>query len=363
MQLEILKGIAGYLLTNESVSIPGVGSFKLQTVNDDFVKSGDQLHPPRKSLSYDEKATDDVRFISYIQEEFDVSEQVVRSLLAEFSASVSTALASKNSFEFPGLGKMIKKDSNRRFEALDVNFHSEYLYYPSISLKEIPQKLAQKEPVSEQIEKVGKVSAIHKVNAPETEEKSEVASIKVSKMEENNYQYNDPYNYDEDKGLFSEIGLPLFWLLLLALLTFFIFRYGCKVLDKGAEVATEVVDSAKDGANDVVDTVTDVVSGNGSKNVEYTGKYSDVLTPEIIDQGCVIVVGSFKKSRNALRMREKIIAKGYQPYDEYHNGFNRVGLIFECLDKDLIDFIQEVRRDIEPKAWYRIPGFEVAYER
>ena len=360
MQLEILKCIAAYVLKNGAVSIPGIGYLYTQFDNEEFTKQEGFLHPPRKILTFDTNHREDGHFISHLASVFNVSIERASQLIDEFSQSLKNSLTSGKSVKIPGVGSLKADDEQLYFEAIDGNFHEDYLFYPSIPLVPVMAEKEKIEPKLVPAEKVGKVSAIHRVDMSAPITKTGIDSSKSITMENTNNR-KDPY-YDDDKGLFSEIGSPLLLLLLFALFAFFAFKTGCFGLyDKSKSMATEVIDTVSDTADDVVEQATDAISGDSNTQDGYTGKYSDVLTQDIIDQGCVIVVGSFKNPKNALRMRNRIISKGYQPFDEYHNGLNRIGLVFNCLEVDLVDFIQSVRRDIDPKAWYRIPGFEVAY--
>lgn len=362
MQLDIFKCIASYLLQNESVAIQGLGSFRLKDINTDFLMDSDILHPPRKSVIFDQNGEEDIKFLGFLSQKLNLSVETAKSELQSFVNQLTLEINEHKSVNFPGIGTFSKKNKNIHFIAISTNFHPKYPYLPSIPLRKIASDTIVKHDKITSDEKIGKVSAIHKEEAQVLNEKLMASTRKESIMEETNQQPN-PHYYDEDKGFFTAIGWPLFWLSLLGILFFLFMKKGCNVLSEGADTASEVVSDVANTASDVVDQATDAVTGGADTDGDiYSGKYSDVLTPEIIQQGCVIVVGAFKKTKNALRMRERIIAKGYQPYDEFHNGLNRVGLIFNCLDEDLIDFLQLIRRDIEPKAWYRIPGFEVAYE-
>ena len=53
--------------------------------------------------------------------------------------------------------------------------------------------------------------------------------------------------------------------------------------------------------------------------------------------------------------------KGYTVHQSQHNDFTRVGLVYECIDKDLEEYLQGVRKQISSKAWYLDPDLEVPY--
>jgi len=356
-----------FLLQNESVSLPGIGKFIIQDSIQDFTIKDNILSPPTKKLIFQSFASEDNEFILYIANKLDYSSSQAKLYVKDSILLIINKLEVDGIVNLAGIGKLTLNGIEKSFVPVSKNFHQEYLYLPALNL--IP---LQKNKVEENVKvvvqepekvKVGRVSAIHKEVKPVNTVVDSDLADKQNQMEDPNTNRNS-YYYEEDKTFFQEIRGPLFYLLLLGLFIFLVTRFGCskigdkapKVVSDTAEKTSEVFDAAKDS---VLDTTTKLISSDGEP---YSGKYSDVLTQEMIDEGCVIVVGSFKKSRNAIKMRNKIINKGFQPFDEYHNGFNRVGIIFDCLDQDLVDFIQQVRKDIEPKAWYRIPGYEVAYE-
>jgi len=87
-------------------------------------------------------------------------------------------------------------------------------------------------------------------------------------------------------------------------------------------------------------------------------KYKDVLTTDVINKGCMIVVGSFKNQENARRMEERVLTEGYSTLVQVNDNRSRVVVTFDCLEKDLIDFLKEIQENVSPKSWYLSPRFE-----
>jgi nucleoid DNA-binding protein len=88
-------------------------------------------------------------------------------------------------------------------------------------------------------------------------------------------------------------------------------------------------------------------------------KYKDVISWQALELGCVIVIGSFHKSKNAIKMRNQIINAGLQPHTSYFGDFTRIAIVFECRDHDLEGYIDTIRRDFNKDAWYLLPELEV----
>lgn len=91
-------------------------------------------------------------------------------------------------------------------------------------------------------------------------------------------------------------------------------------------------------------------------------KYKDILTPEIMQKGCIIITGSFKNKRNAMTEYNRIESKGYSAYIEETANSNRVGVVFNCGEYDLKDYLSEVRKHINNKAWYLRPDYKPTLE-
>ena len=81
----------------------------------------------------------------------------------------------------------------------------------------------------------------------------------------------------------------------------------------------------------------------------------------IQQDSCIIITGVFSSDRNIEMMSQSIASFGYTVYTEQRGIYTRVGLKFQCQNTDLESFIQTIRKDISPKAWYLDPELYVAY--
>jgi len=357
MQLDISKCIANFLFKNEAVSIGDLGSFYLILDNEVFIHNDHGIHPPFKSIKFTQEASDDTQFVVFLADQLRVSIEKADTLLQTYVENLKVKLKQSGHVAIFGLGNLSQIDNNElKFSDLGQNFHKDYAFLPSLNFSPLSDPTVLKSKESPQIEKIGRVSAIDITSAPHSAVPAPVKPLKSIAMENKPYQPTT-YQYDEpEKGLIATLGAP-FWILIILFLLMAVLLYKTcgSMTESPLQTAKDAVEETVAGVDNALENLTD------EDTTDY-GKYADVLTPEIVDQGCVIIVGSFNRQRNALRMRENIMNRGYQPYSEFHNGLNRIGIQFECLDHDLIEFIQKIRRDIEPKAWYRIPGYRVAYE-
>ncbi len=111
--------------------------------------------------------------------------------------------------------------------------------------------------------------------------------------------------------------------------------------------------SRKDNSN-----VLDVSNGYGSRQKDKLDKVnlSDLLNfgPELLsqyDKSCIIIVGSFVKKSNASKMLNKMYNAGFSPYAERYGKFHRTGVIFDCNERPLYQFLQDLRKTIDKDSW------------
>ncbi|MBK8644696.1 MAG: hypothetical protein IPN15_21540 [Saprospiraceae bacterium] len=75
------------------------------------------------------------------------------------------------------------------------------------------------------------------------------------------------------------------------------------------------------------------------------------LDDKIKGRKCVIIVGSFKIKANAERLSRRVKNKNYNVYRESFGEFNRVGVKFDCLSKDLHVTLAELKKSFNPDSW------------
>lgn len=89
--------------------------------------------------------------------------------------------------------------------------------------------------------------------------------------------------------------------------------------------------------------------------------YANGTTDEIINNGCIIIVGVYSKYSNIGNMTSQIEKKGLESYSEQNNnGLTRVGFRFDCnKESDLDTYLRSVRLEFGTNAWYLSPNIEV----
>lgn len=87
------------------------------------------------------------------------------------------------------------------------------------------------------------------------------------------------------------------------------------------------------------------------KEVEIVEDNINQVNEEVMGKTCVIIVGSFLKKSNAIRMQEKVSEDGYQVYTELYGDFNRVGIQFDCFHQKLEEVLEELKQKYHPDSW------------
>gem|GEM_PF-3788544 len=150
--------------------------------------------------------------------------------------------------------------------------------------------------------------------------------------------------------------LPVLILIGGLLLMVVMFRYCQEDIDPGVLITEDADDLSLPTSGETPITITE--DSTDIFNNPILNKYQDILTQDILDQGCLIVVGSFEDMSNVQSMHERVISLGYEPYlIEYDEG-TRVSVTFNCLEHDLLEYLREIRAQLSPKAWYYSPQWE-----
>ena len=75
------------------------------------------------------------------------------------------------------------------------------------------------------------------------------------------------------------------------------------------------------------------------------------LNKRIKNKKCIIIIGSFKNEKYANRIAKKVQKDGYMVYRGKHGEYNRVGIQFECMTKDLQIVLAELKSKYHPQSW------------
>ncbi len=393
MKLDIPYYIRQVLREQRMVHIPGIGTFRLNQSAASFNDDKTIISPPSLSISFDDSDSNDDSLLKYILDTGLLTEAKAKKKIEQFTQSAFNKLLNVDSFLIDGIGTIVKRAGQEKveFEANLSEFTREFSDLTSLNLTPIA-RMADQEPLAvaadakPEIEDSGSFfprilllslllialwfigAEVYKsyFNKPEGE-KTEVITKDVdaqaTNLDEDNeknleQQYEeideliDPLNKEDDNQTgdtklseelnnLSEQTEPE--------------AVETKVDDADATNTPDAQEDSNNTTANESDSETVVSKGNSEPS---SNKYANII-PESGE--CIIVVGSFIKSLNAIKMVSLLERKGYKVYQSEYKGYKRVGLKYECIDEDLEAFLHDIRKKISKRAWYLDPSLDVPY--
>jgi len=389
MKLDIPYYIRQVLREQRKVYVPGIGTFHLKQSYAQFSDDKTELRPPSLQLTYDESETEDTSLLKYILDTGKLSEEKAQKKIRQYAQNAFNTLLNVDSFVIEGLGRLSKPNNADKvsFEPDVESLTQELNGLKALHLTPV-QRIAEQEPIvpvsaplveptSSFLPRVLLLSLLliclwflgryilnmndrestdsEKIENVEGDESSESLDEGVADDDELQQKYQeidqliDPVDETKIKGSMAVKGDP-----------------DAENEQKGSEdVDTENEDQEKNTADlnssddaELNDDPTLVDSG-AAQSTGNENPHADILPPS---GECIIIVGSFKKSVNAVKMTSLLERKGYEVYRSSYQGFTRIGLKYECIDEDLEAYLQSIRKKISKKAWYLDPELEVPYE-
>lgn len=383
MKLDIPYYIRQVLREQRMVYVPGIGTFRLNQLGASFNDDKSQLSPPSLHITFDDADSSDQSLLKYILDTGLITEAKAKKKLEQYTQAAFNKLLNVDVFKIDGVGRILKRTGEDKvsFEADLKALTREFGDLRPIKMNPVARISEQQpvplafEPTSPKVEDSG--SFLPRILA--------LSLLLIALWFLGRYFYNN--YFDQGGAEKSELVDP-------AVLDEQN-RASEKELEEKYEAIDELIDpenaeKTKDGedagANGMLSSIEErpasttqndeatisgsTTSGNegddqgnevtNNTSQETTNRYADIL-PESGE--CIIIVGSFKKSRNAVKMSSLLEQKGYEVYQSQYQDFNRVGLKYECIDEDLVEYLQDIRQNISKLAWYLDPDLEVPYKK
>ncbi len=125
MDIDLLsKMVKEMILDNDSVTLPGIGSFVAEVVPATFSDKGYTINPPYRRLFFRQRHQDDSRLIDFYCQSNGVAHADGERILTEFLAGLKEILIEKKNVILPGLGRLRATKENNFFfvpdEDLDI---------------------------------------------------------------------------------------------------------------------------------------------------------------------------------------------------------------------------------------------------
>lgn len=125
MDIDLLsKIVKEIVLDNDSVTLPGIGSFLAEIVPSSFSDKGYTINPPYRRLYFTRKEGNDTLLVDFYASSNKVSRDDATKIVVTFLSEMRDVLKEKKTVHFPGLGRLRATKENNFFfipdEDLDI---------------------------------------------------------------------------------------------------------------------------------------------------------------------------------------------------------------------------------------------------
>ena len=125
MDIELLsRMVAELIVKNDSVGLPGMGSFVAEIVPASFSDRGYSITPPYRKLSFRGGYPTDSLLVDYYAKSNGTDKEEARSTITDYVIQMKSVLKERKTIIFPGLGKLRATKDNTFFvpdENLDIS--------------------------------------------------------------------------------------------------------------------------------------------------------------------------------------------------------------------------------------------------
>ncbi|MEL6390150.1 MAG: hypothetical protein AAFQ02_08290 [Bacteroidota bacterium] len=323
----ISEALIALLDEHPRVLLPGIGEFGYRHMSASVDDTTHLIYPPMRSLTYSTTSSDSIDLIEIMEGRLKPKKFKKLKKAIEFAAN---ELINFGQTQIVGLATIQRgEDGQMHITDIDPRIRGFYEYLPTIQLTPLASEAA---------------SWSKEKTMPST--KTMTSSI----VEPSPFKKFDK----PDQGqAWKPYVVPIAILTAVAILLAVLFRQ-CLNSETITEASGSLVKSRStsgDSVNENRDTTAQMFSN------PHLSRYQDVLTQEMLEQGCTIVVGSYTDRARARRSLRDVKAAGYGTDELTASPPYRVVIRFDCKVHDLEEYITEVRSEIEPKAWFLTPDY------
>jgi len=397
MKLDIPYYIRQVLREQRKVHVPGIGTFSLVQSSAIFNNDNTDLSPPELNVSFEDSESNDESLLKYILDTGQLSEAKARKRIEQYTESAFNKLLNVDSFLIEGVGLIFKRENKEKveFESNVSQLTSEFddlkvLHLTPISRIAEMNSLVKSEEVNPKIEEttwfwpriillalliiafwfLGKHFYDNHYNQPDkenselidpevidVEDKSTLAESSEQELEQRYEEIDELINPSNDDDDDDDAG-----------------KNTAKLENKFNEIEEKektnpkkviTKEDASPKSELSIEIPVDVADSKGIDEIDKEDSTPQNKFATIIPKSgeCIIIVGSFMKSLNAIKMISLLERKGYTVYQSEYKGYSRIGLKYECIDKDLEEYLHAIRKNISKKAWYLDPELVVPYKK
>lgn len=320
----ISKVLLPLLEQYRSIDIAGIGNLSLKSIDASLDKETHEIFPPMRTLVFSTDLKEQHEFFDILPDA--LGKKAVKQLRADVDFAIN-GLINLGRSTIEGVAT-IERQADGAFSLANID--------PSIGghLQYLP--VVQLEPLASPNE-----GWMKGVGQTVTDQVTPAKTLPPS-----------PYHKKEASSpAWSTYLWPLIGLVAaMALIAFLMKQCGTPSISSKQEPAEK--EATTTIAQDSVDRNKQIFEN------DQLAKYKDILTQEILEAGCSIVVGSFADRDRAISMATQVRSMNYDVDDVGTVKPFRVVIRFDCSEYDLDSYLDEVRSKFDPKAWYLSPSYE-----
>ena len=158
MDLNLLsRFLQELILDYDRISLPGLGSFVVESVSAYFSEDGNTIFPPNKRVSFrSSESWNDMLIVKAYQREMNVSEQEAKDAVDAFISKLEAELKQKKNIEIPSFGNLRSTKEGNYFFVADrkMGIFAEDMGLEPISLKILNENPDQIIDISEEMSSI-----------------------------------------------------------------------------------------------------------------------------------------------------------------------------------------------------------------
>lgn len=332
VEIDIPAIIKELIYTNNSVPVPGFGTFSSEVQTASLEVFEGVLSPPKKQLSFSEAVdNDDLLLLKAIQETNDVSHDKAVSELQKYVVELNRALRQKEIIYIKEVGRLYLDFENKvKFYPNNTNFNTSSYGLPELAVKQVIR---------------GKDEQLIKKKQMET---ASFAKIKQESQEVSAHKTNNTIFGFAAAFFLVTVGM-------IVLVTLFANKSSNSSTSSRNSTQGKPIVVPQQEETDRSQTVDAAVNADNT-NDEQTKQPevvdTEAITPDVELKEGIIIIGGYGKKKNAQRMIQKIMSKGFEPFSDRSGNLNRVGVQFGYkTNTELDSMLQVIQKEIHPKAW------------
>ncbi|HMO39956.1 MAG TPA: SPOR domain-containing protein [Saprospiraceae bacterium] len=330
MQIDVGASIAALLYDNQTVSIPGLGSFisSYKPANTDPVEG--KIHPPARQLNFNKNLLlDDGLLVQYLRKHYNVTYPTAMLAVEQYVEQAKATIERRDILTIPGVGRLYKDyEQNFQFLPDDVNFNTDAYGLPTVQF--YPVLRQQREPATP-----GKTTTTPRVASTA---KPDAPPSGLKKWLQQNMAL-------VSSVLVIVVAVGIYW-------QFFRPAQALPQAEELPQSRYNVSPSRMTSDDELLETAPGSIADEDNINDDDADEQStEGPTLRTQQPYALIGLGMFGNTENVDRLVKQVFEAGYEPYTEKSGKLTRVGVqIPYNSEKEIQDALKDIQEKLSIKA-------------